>query len=134
MFITTSSNSNVKAKIRFCPEIDLVNPFKLKRWFFGLHLDFSTHQMILYLGVFHLFIEILEVDRSIWGYATIDNFRVIKKHNSWTFGKHCTNHIPDDFFNIGITADLGHFGGGYSRDIIFFFGKYQLNKKLRNQS
>lgn len=137
MKVTTSKRDSVEADIRFCPSIDFENPIKFKRIFLGLHLDFSMRQVILYLCPFYLFMEFFPPDRSSWGYATIDHADKIWSYGRFTLQKHGTNHIPDHFFNIGITFELGKFGGGYQRDITIFFWKWQfviLVDKMENKS
>lgn len=126
MKITTSKHDSIQADIRICPEIDLENPFKLKRVFLGLHLDFSMRQIIVYLSVLYLFMEFFPPDRSAWGHGTIDHADKIWSHGRFTLQKHGTNHIPDHFFNIGITFELGKFGGDYPRDITMFLWKWQF--------
>ena len=117
MKFTTSNLSSVKADIRICPMPDLENPFKFKRVFLGLHLDFSAHQTMLYLGIFHLFIEIYDPRPNE---ATVDYERVLWRRGRTVLVWHTTNHKPHDyFFNIGTTIS--------SDGITFFFWKLRLH-------
>lgn len=126
MKITTSKSGHIKADIIIHGEI--YNIFKEKTCFLGIHLDFSTHQMCLYLGFLYIFIELFGVDRSSWGYATIDSVKDIFKWKGIRLNWHYTNHIPHDyFFNLGVTFTENH--------TVLFLWKLQLViERRRNES
>ena len=112
---TTSALSSVQADIRV--NLERPHPLQFKRLFLGLHLDFSTHQLLLYMGVLTLFIELFAPKRT-WG-GTIDYQKSLFKTGNLELFYCWTNHIPHDYvFNIGMTF--------YSNYIIIFFWKLQL--------
>lgn len=107
MKFTTSDLRSVSGDIRI--NLTRTHPLKFKRIFLGLHVDFSTHQLMIYMGLITLFIEIygpykedavIDKQRSLWKLGELELFF----HNS-NYSKH--------FFNIGMTI--------YPNAVILFF-------------
>ena len=116
MKFSTSDKADIPADVRL--NIHFNNPTKEKRLFLGIHLDFSTHQILLYLGLLTIFVEIKGIQRDdavhdkeklLWRCKFVD----LVFHNS-NYSKH--------FFNLGILIQHRH--------ITLFF--WQLRLKLWN--
>jgi len=105
--LTTSDLGSVPGDIRI--NISRKHPLKFKRLFLGLHLDFSTHQMLLYMGIVTLFIELYGVDRKV---AVIDKEKSLLRFKEFEIFYHDSNYSKH-FFNIGITF--------YTNAVILFF-------------
>jgi len=110
--LTTSELGSVPGDIRI--NISRKHPLKLKRIFLGLHIDFSTHQLLWYMGILTLFIEIYGIDRK---QAVIDKKRTLYKVKNIELLFHNSNYSKH-FFNIGITFE--------NNTIILFFWQLQL--------
>jgi len=94
---TTSDLTSVPGDIRV--NLSRKHPLKFKRLFLGLHVDFSTHQLLLYMGIITLFIEIYGPYRE---HAVIDRQKLIWKLGKLELFYHDSNYSKH-FFNIGIT-------------------------------
>jgi len=110
--LTTSELGSVPGDIRI--NISRRHPLKFKRLFLGLHLDFSTHQMMLYMGVITLFIEIYGIDRSV---GVQDKQRSLWKLGELELFYHNSN-LSKHYFNIGITF--------YNNAVILFLWQLRL--------
>ena len=118
--LTTSELSSVPADIRVC--LTRTHPLKFKRLFLGLHIDFSTHQLLLYMGFITLFVEIYGINRNG---AVKDRRKSIWKLNELELLYHDSNYSKH-FFNIGMTI--------YTNYIILFLWQLQLWIPIRKDS
>ena len=109
---TTSELGSVPGDIRIC--MNHSHPLKTKRMFLGIHLDFSTHQMILYTGIASLFVEIYGKSRKE---GVIDKETLLCNLKGFMVFFHNSNHSKH-FFNLGITI--------YPDHIILFFWQFRL--------
>ena len=102
MKITTSDLRSVPADIRI--NLSRKHPLRFRRLFLGLHLDFSTHQILAYFGLFTLFMEIYGPYKKD---AVIDMERVLCKFKNLKLCFHNSNYSKH-FFNIGVTFESNH--------------------------
>lgn len=96
---TTSDLRSVSGDIRI--NLSRRHPLKFKRLFLGLHVDFSTHQLLLYMGIITLFIEIYGPYKE---HAVIDRQKFLCKLGKIELVYHDSNYSKH-FFNIGITIE-----------------------------
>jgi len=96
---TTSDLRSVPADIRV--NLSRQHPLKFKRLFLGFHVDFSTHQLLLYMGIITLFIEIYAPYKED---AVIDRQKSLGKFGKLELFYHDSNYSKH-FFNIGITIE-----------------------------
>lgn len=96
---TTSDLRSVHGDIRI--NLSRKHPLKFKRIFLGLHVDFSTHQLLLYMGIITLFIEIYGPHKEN---AVIDRHKPLGKLGRLELFYHDSNYSKH-FFNIGITIE-----------------------------
>ncbi len=96
---TTSDLRSVPADIRI--NLSRKHPLKFKRLFLGLHVDFSTHQLLLYMGIITLFIELYSPYKE---HAVIDRQKPLGKLGRLELFYHDSNYSKH-FFNIGITIE-----------------------------
>ena len=110
---TTSNLRTVHGDIRI--NLTRTHPLKFKRLFLGLHVDFSTHQLIIYMGIITLFIEIYGIDKKD---GVIDRQKSIwKSRGELELFYHDSNYSKH-FFNMGITI--------YTNAIILFLWQLRL--------
>jgi hypothetical protein len=112
---TTSDLGDVPGDIRI--NLSRRHPLKFRRLFLGLHVDFSTHQLLLYMGIMTLFIEIYGPYREN---AVIDRLKPLLKFKRLTLEYHDSNYSKH-FFNIGITFE--------QNEITLFLWQLRLNIK-----